>query len=651
MNEEYMRIGSNKLWHPVYMCFILHALACQTETEPTNDPTVPYALRSTPTVGDALNRKFDTVVIVSSESSDPLSKALSDAFNTHSILSGSQYECSTTTLLLYLLKPQDEVLLPQNCQSPRVFIPIGNWTVKEIEKMALLGGSVLSPTAELMRYVDIQHSTNTSLLVASLLYRLQWEYTIPNPSYPEVSDIPPFGVLAGQSPSEDVRDQFYAAGDSEAEEMLLRLSAAKNGSPLWDDSDPWVQARGLMNTRDPVHLCQAIQSGSSLVRLASVQQMVNLSHETPTPALEGCLTTAAGQSDSYMRWKAAYGLRFYPSSVPLLINLLMDPDIDVQRESANSLGFIGGAESKDALIRASNSTNSFVRRWATAALSELNDPTLKELLNSKREDPVLLVAIEAQRGLERLGEPTNFKKYTPPPPPQSPEELSALLVDPDATVRKDAIKYLLGSSQLHPLIPDLLKDSDSEVRKLAVTSLHWVSDSQPHLLEATKDTDPDVVIAALIGLSKQPLVDSTPLLRFGSYSDTEHRLRGIEAIIAANDDVANLWLPRWRLDPDERIRAAIVTSRPDLLNDSEPSEFVKCQLVSSSPLNGEQPTFVQGCQNGADPDLKAFVQGVIEAEDDFLHVLFSWNHPSERPPSHQSLRPPLFRKYGFPDRG
>lgn len=644
-----MRIGSNKLWQPLYLCLILHALACHTETERNNDLTVPYALRSTPTVVDPSDRKFDKVLIVSSELSDPLSQELSDAFNTFPSLSDSPYECAPTTLLLYLLKPEDEVSLPQNCRSPQVFIPVGNWTVTEIDKLALLGGSVLSPTAELMRYVDIQHETNTALLVASLLYRLQWEYTIPSPSYPEFSDVPPLSVLAGKTPSQDIRDQFYAIGDSESEEMLLRLSAAKNGSPLWDDTDPWVQARGLMHTSDPVQLCEALRSGSSLVRLASVQQLVNLSHETPTPALEDCLTTAAGQSDSYMRWKAAYGLRFYPLSVPLLINLLLDPDIDVQRESANSLGYIGAPESKDALIRASDSKNSFVRRWATAALSEYNDPGLKELLISKKQDPVHLVVIEAQRGLDRLGEPANIERYRPPPPPKSSEELSALLVDDDATIRKDAIKYLLGSPQPHPLIPDLLQDSDSEVRKLAVTSLQWVKGAQPQLLKSTKDTDPDVVIAALIGLSKQPLLDSTPLLQFGSHSDAEHRLRGIEAIIASNDDVANLWLPRWRLDPDERIRAAIVNIRPDLLNDSEPSEFVKCQTPTL--IKGEQSSFVQGCLTGIDPDLRAFVRGVIESEDDFLHVLFSWNHPSERPPSHQSLRPPMFRKYGFPDRG
>ena len=50
-------------------------------------------------------------------------------------------------------------------------------------------------------------------------------------------------------------------------------------------------------------------------------------------------------------------------------------------------------------------------------------------------------------------------------------------------------------------------------------------------------------------------------------------------------------------------------------------------------------------------DENAWVQGIIQKQDDLCHEVFSWNDPNDKPLSHRGIRPPQFRLYGHPNRG
>ena len=137
----------------------------------------------------------------------------------------------------------------------------------------------------------------------------------------------------------------------------LGLRPPKPGQDLSSDPEPWVRARSMRHVDLQTKLENGIRDGSALVRLAAVQRPVNLSRRQPKPVFQNLLEQAAGHSDAYMRWKAAHGLRHYPSSRPLLENLLWDPDIDVQRSAALSLGVIGSPESLGPLTRIASHSN------------------------------------------------------------------------------------------------------------------------------------------------------------------------------------------------------------------------------------------------------------------------------------------------------
>ena len=138
-----------------------------------------------------------------------------------------------------------------------------------------------------------------------------------------------------------------------------------------------------------------------------------------------------------------------------------------------------------------------------------------------------------------------------------------------------------------------------------------------------------------------------------SHPDAEVRLRATQALAsldtlstAQRDALKNL-----TQDKDERIRCAALTVFPTAYSSAEPSAWVRYRIAQqvggvSWQYSGAMTTFVTG-----NLDQQAWLNGVIQFEDDFLHQRFSWNDPNNKPKTHSRLRPPLIRPYGHPDRG
>ena len=107
-------------------------------------------------------------------------------------------------------------------------------------------------------------------------------------------------------------------------------------------------------------------------------------------------------------------------------------------------------------------------------------------------------------------------------------------------------------------------------------------------------------------------------------------------------------------DRDERIRAAVAASLPQIVPRDEPSVLVlrAAALTGQVPwLKGHPDLMVQWAWPGAERDGAAYARGVISREDDLLHSRFSWNAPDDRPAAYSALRPTMVRPYGHPDRG
>ncbi len=412
------------------------------------------------------------------------------------------------------------------------------------------------------------------------------------------------------------------------------------------DADPLVRARAADALDDVARLDTLAQDPSSVVRLVATARLGHLAATRPAE-VEAPLRRAVASPDNYQRWKAAWGLGRVPGAADALVPLLGDADIDVRREAARSLGLLGkaargaGTESAgaaehaavvDALLVALRDDNSFVRRWAATALGDLGDRRALDALRVASRDPTTLAAQAAARALTAMGEPTAAPMFSPPQKPRDDQEIEAWVRSGDATVRKDACKFLAEHPAAATWLPRLAADRDSEVRKSAVEAMGWSAATAAGAVPFLGDPDPDVRITALDALRRAGVGTVEAIAPLLAEPDAEVRLRAAEALAALTATPGrDAALAALIADPDERIRAAAIAVFPARVRPDEPSLLVR----RAAGVAGEA----------------TWADGVFAREDDLLHVRFSWNEPSDRPTAYAALRPPVIRPYGHPDRG
>ncbi len=559
-----------------------------------------------------------------------------------------------------------------------------DWRARMAAALPWAGLGVLDPTAELERYlapasastVDPRVRATMAARVLADRHGLPWT-PLDQPLPPGLAQVlGPFDVAdldsadarvraeALRRAQDDPRLQVPVAVDARSEQVAVRLVAAAgpsgagpSGAGLVADPDPQVRARAMESASAP-QAAAGLEDPSSVVRVVAAHRLGVLARqgEDVAEALRG----AAASPDAYVRWKAAWGLAAVAGGAPPLMALLDDRDADVRRQAARSLGQLGRAEAVERLQRALADDNSFVRRWAAEALGRIGDPAAIPALERAAQEPTVLVAAAAHGALRALGATAPPPaEYRPPPPPADAAAVQAEARHPDATRRKDLCKFLAGDARHQALLEQLAVDVDSEVRKTAVEALGWLDGAVQPLRRAVQDEDPDVIVTALQGLTRQGAGDQPEVLARLSDPDAEIRLRAAQALAAAatRGADADAALKGLAGDPDERIRAAAVGAFPALLAAEEASVLVRRAAVAAPDgalPDGALPDsdlLVQAAAPGADPDLAAWARGVIAREDDLLHHRFSWNDDQDRPDAYDSLRPPVIRAYGFPDRG
>jgi hypothetical protein len=183
--------------------------------------------------------------------------------------------------------------------------------------------------------------------------------------------------------------------------------------------------------------------------------------------------------------------------------------------------------------------------------------------------------------------------------------------------------------------------------------LGWNGDNEVY--QFLSDPDLDVVVTALDGIRRSKIGDGSGIEPLLKHSDSEVRYRSLQALAAVFGKLSQkqkTLLSELCVDPDERIRVSALMIFPKKMMSTEVSDWVRWRITLSDPI-----VYVKGIDDMASfghkgtADQKAWIRGVVEMEDYFLHRRFSWNDENDRPPSHRALRPPLFREYGFPNRG
>ena len=548
------------------------------------------------------------------------------------------------------------------------------WRDATVGQLGFAGGGIIDAPASLARWVAPDAGPSALAAGAAVAWELAHHYPLAAPLGPAgVADAGLLGVvLGGEAPGADAAERAWAAragrGTVTADEPdpAVRLGALAGGllSPaaLAADPEPLVRARALDGSADVAALRRALDDPSSVVRLVAAQGLARLAFAgDASPPLRAALADAATRPGAYLRWKAAHALGAVPGSVDVLAPLLQDPDIDVRRAAARSLGRQRDPAAIPALEAALDDPNSFVRQWVARGLLAMQHPATIPALEKAARDQTALVAEVAARGLAALGQPVRVQPYRPPPP-GDPAVLERMATGADGTARKDALKLLAGTPRGTVLARAALTDADSEVRKQAVEGLGWAEEPVPALLPVLRDRDPDVLVTTLIALRRQPVAGGAaaiaPLTR---HADPEIQLRAAQALAALatagveGDGDARAALQPLRAHPDERTRAAALSALPDALQPDEPSVLVRRAAAGAgaeAPCAGSgEPLWVRSACPDAPGDLQAAALGLLALEDDLLHLRASWTHPDDRPQSHRALRPPVLRPYGDPDRG
>ncbi len=647
-----------------------------------------YSSRAAPAPGTAWKGTW-TASFYTTVPDDPASRAMASALGLETLpYNGRRPDTGPGDAAILWLEAGSDLDLTSQALAPRGRAPQGDvlvvlgcgdrpWSQRAAQELPWAGVGIVDPIASLSLWIN-PAAANDSPWLSGLMaaWTVAEHYDLPY--HPSRLPMPPgLAQLLGPANPQDTASEsprvratatlrFPSRASPQDPETAVRIALARSTGDqgllarLATDTEPLVRARAASRLDNAKVLASLTGDPSSVVRVMAADRVANLiARGSRDPVLLAAARNTAASPDAYLRWKAAYALGWLGDDVlPSLLALLGDPDIDVQREAARSLGRLGNEAAVKDLLKALESPNSFVRRWSAQALGEISDESAMGALEQLRNDPTLLVARAACFALQRLGVAAPAPEYNPPRPPEDLAAATALARSPDATDRKDSAKYLVSPAtpERLALLVELASDPDSEVRKTAVEAMAWYEISPQALVEALNDGDPDVVVTALETITElahgkaQELVLS-PVIHLLSHPDSEIRLRAAEALAAMG---ASDVLRPYSHDPDERIRAAVASLLPGNVAPDEASILVKRAAASAAPgLWDQYPdsmirAVLPAARHGDD---WYWARGVIAGEDDLLHQVLSWNDPSDVPHTHETLRPPVIRSYGHPDRG
>lgn len=203
--------------------------------------------------------------------------------------------------------------------------------------------------------------------------------------------------------------------------------------------------------------------------------------------------------------------------------LLEDPNLDVRRTAALSLGKIKHPSAVPALVKGLDDPDSRVRRYSAWGLGNLGERLPQEaslhLAQTLATDPDPLVQEAAAHALSIAQPPTEILK-----------PLQIALQAPDAARRRAAAQALrdMNHTIADRLLTERLHDADAMVRQHALATLGELADPRalpPIRILVTHDPDPGVRAEAAFRLGKLGGHDDIPVLEVVVSTDPDASVR------------------------------------------------------------------------------------------------------------------------------
>lgn len=232
-------------------------------------------------------------------------------------------------------------------------------------------------------------------------------------------------------------------------------------------------------------------------------------------ALVFLLAVLGGCTDS----PAAPGLQ---DTLPRLAALLKDPNPEVRRTAALSLGKIAAPDSVTVLRDGLFDPDALVRQYSAWGLGNLGERAIDPaglVLVQKLNDPSPEVKVAVAQAIGKIGATQGMM-----------ELLGEALDEPDPATRRAVVQALgwLESPSAYPMLHDALTDEDAAVRQGAVAALGELGDAQavPAIRQRLlKDPDVGVRSEAAFRLGKLGDDSLLPTLQFISAKDEDANVR------------------------------------------------------------------------------------------------------------------------------
>lgn len=192
--------------------------------------------------------------------------------------------------------------------------------------------------------------------------------------------------------------------------------------------DPPRAVARLRERRDLAGLVRLLDRGDPSVRHLAASALGELGDPG---AVSPLLAALAGPDEEGVRWRAAEGLtRLGPPAVPGLASLAVHEEPDVRWKAIVALGEIGDPSSAPVLLGRLADPDRFVRSRAVSALARIGAPCLPVLLEAL-EGPDARIRQGAAEALGQAGDPAAI------------DVLVRALGDPAEPVRRAAAVALL----------------------------------------------------------------------------------------------------------------------------------------------------------------------------------------------------------------